>query len=142
MRAIQPGSGLSVSAVQSVSDLRRRRTSDVSRERCSPGFIPVRVNGPSAIRRMRRVGCPTAAVIFRTCLLRPSVKVISSHVVATFFLNRIGTLVGGHRVLVQAFEQRLRLFSSPRSVHPFLVAQGPHSSVFSLTCTRYVRVWP
>jgi hypothetical protein len=38
----------------------------------------------------RKVGKPTAAVIRRTCLFLPSVKVMLSQLVGTLFRNRIG----------------------------------------------------
>ena len=44
-----------------------------------------------ATRTSRKVGCPTAAVIRRTCRLRPSRMVIRSQAVGTFLRNRIGT---------------------------------------------------
>ena len=44
--------------------------------------------GPIAIRTSRNVGCPTAAVMRRTCRFSPSRSVISSQAVGTFLRDK------------------------------------------------------
>ena len=56
----------------------------------SPGARPSIDQGPTAWRISRSVGSPTAAVIRRTCRLRPSVSVSSSQAVGIALRTRIG----------------------------------------------------
>ena len=65
-------------------------SSAVSSRHCPGARSPSRT-GPTATRTRRRVGKPTAAVMRRTCRLRPSRIVSRSHAVGTFLRNRIGT---------------------------------------------------
>src|SRR5262249_61936119 len=51
--------------------------------RHSPGRRLPRDHAPIPVRTSLKVGWPTAAVMRRTCRLRPSVNVISSHAVDT-----------------------------------------------------------
>ena len=56
----------------------------------SPGCIFASDSSPILARIKRKVGNPTLAVIFLTCLFFPSVNITFSQLSGMFFLKRIG----------------------------------------------------
>src|SRR5690606_29569319 len=64
--------------------------------RQAPGARPSRATAPMPTRTSRKVGSPTAAVIRRTCRLRPSVMTTCSQASGTVLRKRTGGS-RGHR---------------------------------------------
>ena len=61
----------------------------------SPGNMDWMLNPEMRYRIRRRVGKPTAAVIFRTCRFFPSVRIRLIQEVGIFFLKRMGGFLSG-----------------------------------------------
>lgn len=78
------GASLFQTSLPFCTSLLRRKISSVDNRRLSPGASPISVRKLIRLRTRRSVGWPTAAVILRTCLLRPSINVISIQQVGTF----------------------------------------------------------
>lgn len=102
-----------------------------------PGWRSPSTTGPIATRTSLNVGCPTAAVMRRTCRFNPSWSVISSQAVGTFLRKRMGT---GRSGSCGSFGNRRTpagLVLLPFSTTPFCNASNASSFGIRSTCTRY-----
>jgi hypothetical protein len=70
-----------------------------------PGAISFKRYAPIATRISRKVGCPMAAVIFRTCLFFPSCNFNSIQESGMVFLTLIGGIRSGYFMSMSEAEQ-------------------------------------